>query len=80
MGTFDFGTLMATRKTSMNLPLPLQCLAAQIGVRLGRVLQEQVNYLKAENLVLREKVGAKRLRLTDAERRRSCLASRNRSR
>jgi transposase InsO family protein len=53
--------------------LPLQFLAAWIGVWLGRVLQEQVDYLKAENLQLREKLGTKRVRLTDAERRRLAM-------
>ena len=67
------GTLMATTKTSPNLPLPLQFLAAWIGVWLGRVLQEQVDYLKAENLLLREQLGTKRVRLTDAERRRLAM-------
>ncbi len=52
------------------LPLPLQFLAAWLGVWIGRVLQQQVEYLKAENKLLREKVGGKRIRLTDAERRR----------
>ena len=65
-----FGTLMATTKTSPNLQLPLQFLAAWIGVWLGRVLQEQVDYLKEENRLLREKLGTKRVVLTDAERRR----------
>jgi putative transposase len=64
---------MDTRKTSLNLPLPLQFLAAWIGVWLGRVLQAQVDYLKAENLLLREKLGTKRVRLTDAERRRLAM-------
>jgi len=59
---------MATRNTSLNLPLPLQFLAARIGVWLGRVLQAQVDYLKAENRLLREKLGTKRMRLTNAER------------
>ena len=54
---------------SLDLPLPLQFLAAWLAVWLGRVLQEQVEYLKAENLILREKLGPKRVRLTDAERR-----------
>jgi hypothetical protein len=66
--TRGFGTLMATTKSSLNLPLPLQFLTAWIGVWLGRVLQAQVDYLKAENLLLREKLGMKRVRLTDAER------------
>jgi hypothetical protein len=61
---------MATRKTSLSLSLPLQFLAAWIRVRLGRVLQEQVDHLKARNRLLREKLGKKRVRLTDAERRR----------
>ena len=55
------------------LPLPLQFLAAWIGVWLGRVLQAQVDYLKAENLLLREKLGTKPVRLTDAERRRLAM-------
>jgi len=38
-------------------------------VWLGRVLKEQVEYLKAENLLLLEKLGSKRVMLTDAERR-----------
>jgi hypothetical protein len=58
---------MATRNTSLNLPLPPQFLAAWIGVWLGRVLQAQVDYLKAENRLLREKLGEKRLSLIDAE-------------
>jgi hypothetical protein len=37
-------------------------------VWLGRVLQVQVDYLKAENQLLREKIGTKRMRLTNAER------------
>jgi transposase InsO family protein len=40
---------MAARKTGLDLPLPLQFLAAWLAVWLGRVLQEQVDYLKAEN-------------------------------
>ena len=49
-----FGTVMSARKSALTLPLPLQFLAAWLAVWLGRVLQEQVEYLKAENLVLRE--------------------------
>jgi hypothetical protein len=52
------------------LPLPLQFLAAWRAVWLGRVLQQEVDYLTAENRVLREKLGGRKLRLTDAERRR----------
>ena len=71
-----FGTLMATTTTSPNLPLQLQFLAAWIGVWLGRVLQEQVDYLKAETHLLREQLGTKRLRLTDADRRRLAMLGR----
>ena len=59
---------MSARKSALTLPL--QFLAAWLAVWLGRVLQEKVEYLKAENLVLREKLGPKRVMLTDAERRR----------
>ena len=59
---------MAARKTAVTLPLPLQFLAAWLAVWLGRVLQGEVDFLKAENRLLREKLGTKRIRLTDAER------------
>ena len=62
------GTVMSARKSALTLPLPLQFLAAWLAVWLGRVLQEQVDYLKAENHLLREKLGPKRVMLTDAER------------
>ena len=42
----DFGTPMAARRTGLDLPLPLQFLAAWLSVWLGRVLQEQVEYLR----------------------------------
>ena len=61
---------MPAKKTDLPLPLPLQFLAAWLAVWLGRVLQEQVDYLRAEDRLLREKLGTKRVRLTDAERRR----------
>ena len=61
---------MAARKTGSTLPLPLQFLAAWLAVWLERVLQERVDFLKAENRLLREKLGTKLIRLTDAERRR----------
>jgi hypothetical protein len=44
---------MSARKSALTLPLPLQFLAAWLAVWLGRALQEQVEYLKAENLLLR---------------------------
>jgi hypothetical protein len=40
--------------TGAMFPLPLQFMAAWLAVWLGRVLQEQVDYLKAENHLLRE--------------------------
>ena len=48
-------------KTGLTLPLPLQFLAACLAAWLGRVLQEQVEFLKAENSLLREKLGGKRI-------------------
>jgi hypothetical protein len=65
-----FGTVMSARKSALTLPVLLQFLAAWLAVWLGRALQEQVEYLKAENLLLREKLGTQRVMLTDAERRR----------
>jgi len=61
---------MAEGKAGPALPRPLQFLAAWLAVWLGRVLQEQVGFLLAENRLLREKLGGKRIRLSDAERRR----------
>jgi hypothetical protein len=54
----------------LPLPLPLQFLAAWLAVWLGRALQQQVGYLKAENRVLKKTLGANKVRLTDADRRR----------
>jgi transposase len=56
--------------TGPALPLPLQFLAAWLAVWLGRVLQQQVDYLKAENRALKEKLGGRRLQFDDATRRR----------
>ena len=53
--------------TGSMLPLPVQFLASWLAVWLGRVLQQEVDYLMAENRVLREKLGGKKLRLTVAE-------------
>jgi hypothetical protein len=58
--------VMSARKSALTLPLPLQFLAAWLAVWLERVLQAQVDYLGAENRLLRERLGAKRLQLTDA--------------
>jgi putative transposase len=55
--------------TGSMLPLPLQFLTAWLAVWLGQVLQRKVDYLLAENRVLREKLGGK-VRLTDSGRRR----------
>ena len=37
---------------------------------LGRILQQQVDYLMAENRILKERLGDRKLQLTDAHRRR----------
>ena len=66
--------------TGAMLPLPLQFLAAWLAVWLERVLQAQVDYLRAENRLLREKLGAMRLQLTDAERRRLAVLGKLRTR
>jgi len=51
------------------LPLPLQFLAAWLAVWFARALQRQVDYLMAENKILKEKLGNWRLQLIDADRR-----------
>jgi hypothetical protein len=55
------------------LPLPLQFLAAWLSVWFARALQQQVDYLMAENKILKEKLGDQRLHLTDADRRRLAI-------
>jgi putative transposase len=55
------------------LPLPLQFLAAWLAVWFARALQQQVDYLMAENRILKEKLGNQKLRLTDADRRRLAI-------
>jgi hypothetical protein len=44
--------------------LPLQLLAVWLAVWLGRVLQQEVDHLTAENRLLREQLGGRKLRLT----------------
>jgi hypothetical protein len=46
---------MAAGRTGLDLPLALQSLAAWLAAWLGRVLQEQADFLKAENWLLSEK-------------------------
>lgn len=51
-------------------PLPLQFLLLLIVGWVSRHQQERIEYLEEENRVLREQLGGKRLRFTDAQRRR----------
>jgi transposase InsO family protein len=51
-------------------PLPLQFLVVLLAGWLSRHQQEMIEYLQEENRVLREQLGGKRLRFTDAQRRR----------
>jgi putative transposase len=52
------------------MPLPVQFLLFLLIGWVSRQQAEVIEYLKAENLALREKLGGKRLRFTDAQRRR----------
>jgi putative transposase len=52
------------------LPLPLQFLATWIGMWLGEHQARVIEYQRAENAALLERLGKHRLRLTDGERRR----------
>ena len=55
------------------LPMPLQFLAAWLAVWFQRALQQQVDYLMAENRILKEKLGDRKLDLTNADRRRLAI-------
>ena len=57
-------------KREASLPLPVQFLAAWIGAWLGRYQQQLIEYQREEIRMLREQLGGRRLRFTDAERRR----------
>src|SRR5664279_5635053 len=62
-----------TAKTAIAeklLPLPLQFLAAWIGMWVGEQQARVIEYQRAENAALLERLGKHRLRLTDGERRR----------
>src|SRR6266446_2228225 len=52
------------------LPLPIQFLQFILVGWVSRQQQDFIEYLKAENRALREQLGGKRLRFTDAQRRR----------
>src|SRR5437016_5462175 len=52
------------------MPLPIQLLLFMLIGWVSRQQAEVIEYLKAENLALREKLGGKRIRFTDAQRRR----------
>jgi len=52
------------------VPLPIQFLLFLLIGWVSRQQAEVIEYLKAENLALREKLGGRRLRFTDAQRRR----------
>lgn len=51
-------------------PLPLQFLFLMLAGWVSRHQQEMIEYLQAENRVLREQLGGKRLHFTDGQRRR----------
>jgi transposase InsO family protein len=55
---------------ALPLPLPLQFLVAWIAMWLGEHQARVIEYQRAENAALLERLGRRRLRLTDGERRR----------
>ena len=52
------------------MPLPIHFLLFILVGWVSRQQQDVIEYLKAENTALREQLGGRRLRLTDAQRRR----------
>src|ERR1700690_4093182 len=67
------GRTATTATAEKSLPLPLQFLAAWIGMRLGEQQARGIEYQRAENTALLERLGKHRLRLTDGERRRLAM-------
>jgi hypothetical protein len=67
------GRTAKTATAEKSLPLPLQFLAAWIGMRLGEHQARVIEYQRAENTALLERLGKHRLRLTDGERRRLAM-------
>jgi putative transposase len=66
---------MDKKKAPPRLPLPLQFLPARLAVWIGRHQHQVIDYLLAENRVLRARHG-QRLKLTNADRRRLAVAGR----
>jgi putative transposase len=64
------GRTAKTATAEKLLPLPLQFLAAWIGMWVGEHQARMIDYQRAENAALRERLGKSRLRLTDGQRRR----------
>ena len=57
------------------MPLPIQFLLLMLVGWVSRQQQDVIEYRKAENEALREQLGGRRLRLTDAQRRRLARAA-----
>ena len=57
------------------LPLPIQVLLFMLAGWVSRHQQQMIEYLMAENAALREQLGGKRIRFTDAQRRRLARAA-----
>ena len=63
-------------KRETSLPLPVRFLAAWIGVWLGRSQQQRIEYQREEIQLLRQKLGGRRLRFSDGDRRRLAVLGR----
>src|SRR5467141_4652645 len=63
-------------KLETSLPLPVRFLAAWIGVWLGRSQQQLIEYQREEIQLLRQKLGGRRLRFSDGDRRRLAVLGR----
>jgi len=67
-------------KRETPLPLPVRFLAAWIGVWLGRYQQQLIEYQREEIQLLRQKLGGRRLRFSDGDRRRLAVLGKKRGR
>jgi hypothetical protein len=68
-GRASLATGVGYRPATVTSAAPLQFLILQVASWIGRRQGEAIEYLRAENRVLRARLGSKRLRFTDSERR-----------
>ena len=69
------GTVGDQASVALMVPLPIQFLLFLLAGWVSRHQQQKIEYLMAENTAFREQLGGRRIRFTDAERRRLARAA-----